>query len=85
MSGVDKEQVLEALRRVTDTDRGADVVSLGMVTGLVIKGGNVGFAIEVAPSEGERKEPLRQACEEIVQALPGVTSVTAPWFGGNWR
>ncbi len=76
MAGVDKEQILDALRRVTDTDRGADVVGLGMISGLVVKGGNVGFAVEVAPSDGERKEPLRRACEEIVQALPGVTSVT---------
>jgi ATP-binding protein involved in chromosome partitioning len=77
MPSVDREQVLDALKRVTDTDRNADVVSLGMISGLVIKDGNVGFAVEVSPNDGERKEPLRQACEKIVEALPGVTSVTA--------
>ncbi|MEE8533126.1 MAG: iron-sulfur cluster carrier protein ApbC [Alphaproteobacteria bacterium] len=76
MAGVSEEQVLDALKRVVDTDRGKDVVGLGMISGLVVKGGNVGFALEVDPKEGEHKEPLRKACEQIVEALSGVTSVT---------
>jgi ATP-binding protein involved in chromosome partitioning len=47
-----------------------------MVSGLVIKGGNVGFAIEVDPARGKALEPLRQAAERAVQAVPGVTSAT---------
>ncbi len=61
MAGVTEEQVLAALKNVVDSDKGVDVVGLGMVSGLVIKGGNVGFALEVDPREGERKEPLRKA------------------------
>ncbi len=76
MARVSEDQVLDALKRVTDTDAGADVVSLGMISGLVIKDGNVGFALEVDPAAGERKEPLRKACEQIVEALPGVLSAT---------
>ncbi len=76
MAGITEEQILGALGRVTDTDAGANVVSLGMISGLVIKDGNVGFALEVDPADGERKEPLRKACEQIVEALPGVLSVT---------
>ncbi len=77
MAGVSEQQILDCLKGVIDPDRNADVVSLGMISGLVVKGGNVGFAIEVDPAEGERKEPLRRACEKAVEALPGVTSVTA--------
>jgi len=77
MAGVSEQQILDCLKRVIDPERNADVVSLGMITGLVVKGGNVGFAVEVDPAEGERKEPLRRACEAAVEALPGVTSVTA--------
>jgi ATP-binding protein involved in chromosome partitioning len=77
MSAVTEVQVLDALKRIVDTNRGADVVSLGMVSGLVVKGSNVGFAIEVDAKEGERMEPLRKACEQAVSVLPGVTSVTA--------
>jgi ATP-binding protein involved in chromosome partitioning len=74
---VTRERVLEALGGVIDPERGQNVVALDMVSGIVIKGSNVGFAIEVEPTEAQSKEPLRLACERAVLALPGVTSVTA--------
>jgi ATP-binding protein involved in chromosome partitioning len=74
---ITKEQVLQALAGVIDPDRGQDVVALDMVSGVVVKGSNVGFAIEVEPIEAAAKEPLRRACEQAVLALPGVTSATA--------
>jgi ATP-binding protein involved in chromosome partitioning len=77
MTQVSRDQVLEALAGVVDPARRQNVVALDMVSGIVIKGSNVGFALEVEPSEAEAKEPLRQACERAVLALPGVTSVTA--------
>jgi ATP-binding protein involved in chromosome partitioning len=77
MTQVSREQVLTALAQVIDPARGASVVDLQMVTGVVVKDSNVGFALEVEPQEAAAKEPLRQACERAVLALPGVTSVTA--------
>ncbi|PJK29864.1 iron-sulfur cluster carrier protein ApbC [Minwuia thermotolerans] len=77
MAEISEKDVLAALAQVVDPDLGRDVVSAGMVSGLVIKGSNVGFAVEVDPKQGAAKEPLRRACEDAVQALPGVTSVTA--------
>src|SRR6266851_210157 len=74
---VTERQVLDALAAVRDPDRGADVVSLGMISGVVVRDGNVGFAIEVEPERGPRLEPLRKAAEQAVEALPGVLSVTA--------
>jgi ATP-binding protein involved in chromosome partitioning len=74
---ITKEQVLGALAGVIDPARGQNVVALEMVSGIVIKGSNVGFALEVEPSEAATKEPLRLACEQAVLALPGVTSATA--------
>ena len=71
----DRAQILQALSRVIDPDKGADVVSLDMVQGLVIKNGEVGFSLEVSPSEGAAKEPLRMACIDAVRVLPGVTKV----------
>ena len=76
MTGVTEAQIIEALRQVVDTDNGRNVVELGMVSGLVIKGGNIGFALEVSPQQGAAKEPLRKACEQAVSRLPGVTSAT---------
>jgi ATP-binding protein involved in chromosome partitioning len=77
MAEVSREQVLQALAGVVDPARGQNVVALNMVSGIVVKGSNVGFALEVEAREAEAKEPLRRACEQAVLALPGVTSVTA--------
>jgi ATP-binding protein involved in chromosome partitioning len=74
---VSERQVLDALAQVRDPDKGADIVSLGMISGMVIRDGNVGFAIEVEPERGPRLEPLRKAAEQAVETLPGVVSVTA--------
>src|SRR6202035_3440362 len=77
MSAVTEQEILDALGRIADPDKGADIVSLGMVSGLVIRDGNVAFAIEVESERGPRLEPLRKAAEKAVEALPGVLSVTA--------
>jgi len=60
-----------------DPDRGEDIVTLQMISGLVVKDGNVGFSIEVDPRRGAALEPLRQAAEKAVDKIPGVLSVTA--------
>ena len=77
MARVTEEQVMATLATVVDTDSGKSVVEAGMISGVIVKDGNVGFAVEVDPKDGERKEPLRQACEAAVDALSGVLSVTA--------
>jgi ATP-binding protein involved in chromosome partitioning len=77
MAAVSEQQILDALRGVADPDKGSDIVSLGMISGLVIRDGNIGFAIEVEPERGPRLESLRKAAERAVEALPGVISVTA--------
>jgi ATP-binding protein involved in chromosome partitioning len=74
---VSEEAVLTALRGVIDPDKKRDVVSLGMVRGLAIREGHVGFTLEVERERGARLEPLRHAAEKAVERLPGVLSVTA--------
>ena len=76
MSEVTEQQVLEALKHVVDEENGQDVVALGMISGIIVKNGNVGFAIEVDAKAGDTKDPLRRECEQVVEALPGVLSVT---------
>ena len=77
MSQPTQDAVLAALASVRDPDTGRSVTEAGLIQGLVIKGSNVGFALEVALSRGPTAEPLRKACEDAVAALAGVTSVTA--------
>jgi ATP-binding protein involved in chromosome partitioning len=74
---VTEQQILDALRQVRDPEKGGDIVSLGMISGVVVRDGNVGFAIEVEPERGPRLEPLRKAAEQAVEILPGVLSVSA--------
>ncbi len=77
MAQVSEKQVLDALKSIVEPESGKDIVSLGMVTGVIVKDGNVGFAIEVAPEKGAAMEPLRKSAEQAVDAIPGVLSVTA--------
>lgn len=77
MAQVSDQEILEALKGVRDPDRDADIVSLGMVSGLAVKDGNVAFAIEVDPERGDRLEPVRKTAEDAVMGLSGVVSVTA--------
>jgi ATP-binding protein involved in chromosome partitioning len=77
MAAITEKQILDALARVVDPDKGADIVSLSMVSGVVVRDGHVAFAIEVEPERGPRLEPLRKAAEKAVEALPAVLSVTA--------
>jgi ATP-binding protein involved in chromosome partitioning len=72
-----RDDVLKALSGVIDPASGKDVVSAGLIQGLTMREGNVGFAIEVPAARGPHSEPLRKAAEEAVAKLPGVFSVTA--------
>jgi len=72
-----RDDVLRALDNVIDPVTGRSVVHEDMIQGLVLREGHAGFALEVAPSRGASAEPLRQACQEAVEKLPGVLSVTA--------
>jgi len=77
MAVATREDVLNALGAVLDPASGKSVTEAGLVQGLVLRDGHVGFSIEVASSQGRAAEPLRKAAEEAVAALSGVLSVTA--------
>lgn len=72
-----RDDILKALGGVIDPASGQDVVSAGLIQGLTLRDGNIGFAIEVPAARGPQAEPLRKACEDAVAKLPGVFSVTA--------
>ncbi len=76
MSEVTNDDILEALKSVTDPISGKDIVSAGMIQGLQTKDGNVAFAIGVPADKGAELEPLRKEAENTVFALKGVVSAT---------
>ncbi len=77
MGQVTEQQVLAVLEGVVEPEKKQNITSLGMVSGVVVKDGNVGFAIEVDPRKAAQMEPLRKAAEQAVEGLEGVLSVTA--------
>ncbi|TNE36749.1 MAG: iron-sulfur cluster carrier protein ApbC [Alphaproteobacteria bacterium] len=77
MSAPLKDAVVAALDTIIDPESGKSVTALGLIEGLVVKNGHVGFSIEVDPAQGAKMEPLRKACEKVVYGVPGVLSVTA--------
>jgi ATP-binding protein involved in chromosome partitioning len=77
MTQVTEREVLDRLRSIVDPRESKDIVSLGMVSGVVVRDGNVGFSIEVPPERGGEMEPVRKAAEGAVHAIAGVVSVTA--------
>lgn len=77
MSDITQEALLAALRQIKDPEKGSDLVSLGMISGLAIKDGHVAFAIEIDPKRAKAMEPVREAAEKAIHAMPGVLTVQA--------
>ncbi len=69
--------VLDALKRVMDPDLGVDLVSLRFVKDkdVVIDGGRVSVAIEMATPSPSKRDAVAARVREVVGALPGVDDV----------
>ena len=77
MSQVTEQRVLDALRRIQDPDLHKDIVALGFIKDLQIAdGGGVSFRIVLTTPACPVKEQMKEAAEEHVGALEGVTKVT---------
>ena len=72
-----EDDVRRALDAVRDPITGRGVVEAGLISGLVVRNNHVSFAVEVPPERGHASEPLRKACEDAANRVPGVLSVTA--------
>jgi len=77
MDAVNEAMVRAALQQIVDDEKGQDIVSLGMVSGIVVKGGHVAFSLETTPAHAAKMEPLRKRAEQHVHSLPGVLTVSA--------
>jgi ATP-binding protein involved in chromosome partitioning len=65
------------LQTVINPVTGRNVVESGMVGGIATRAGHVAVTLTVDPAQGASLEPLRQACEQAVRAMPDVLSATA--------
>ncbi|MCF8473135.1 MAG: iron-sulfur cluster carrier protein ApbC [Emcibacter sp.] len=77
MTEIKQEQVINILKSIHHPNKGSDIVSLGIVQGLVIKDGEIGFALNINPVEAEIMEQIRKICNEKLSALAGVKKVTS--------
>jgi len=77
LAEISESAVRGVLETVIDPASGRSVVALGMVSGIATRGGHVAVTLDVDPARGPALEPLRQACEQAVRAMPGVLSATA--------
>lgn len=75
MTEITEAAVLDALRKIQDPDLHKDIVALGFIKDLKIAGGDVSFRIVLTTPACPVKEQMREAAEQHVGALPGVTKV----------
>ncbi|HJQ98467.1 MAG TPA: P-loop NTPase, partial [Candidatus Polarisedimenticolaceae bacterium] len=72
---VAKDDVLEALSRVTYPGFTRDIVAFGVVRDLVVDGSRVSFRIELGPGNPAVAGIIERDARAAVSALPGVTEV----------
>ncbi|MGB7269039.1 MAG: Mrp/NBP35 family ATP-binding protein [Albidovulum sp.] len=73
---VTRDDVLTALRGVTDPMSGQDIVTAGLVRALTIENGSVRFVMEIDPARATKMETARAEAEAVLKAHAGVQSVS---------
>ncbi len=77
-----EQDILKPLSQIIDPDLNRDIVSLGFIKNLVIKGGDVSFDIELTTPACPVKSEFQKQAEKLVGQMAGVKNVavnmTAP-------
>jgi ATP-binding protein involved in chromosome partitioning len=84
MEAVNKETVLEALKKVQDPEIHRDIISLGMVKNLEVTNGKVAFTVELTTPACPLKETIDNDCRKALAGVPGVKDVEIS-FGAQVR
>jgi ATP-binding protein involved in chromosome partitioning len=72
MAAPTKDDIRQALKQVPGPTGSGDIVGLGLVSDIVVSDGKVVLSISVPAERARELEPLRQAAERAVLAVPGV-------------
>lgn len=84
---VTKDAVIEKLKTIQGPDFTGNIVDLGLVSDVFIADSKVFFSITVPAARAKELEPLREAAERAVKAMPGVggamVALTAEKKGGG--
>ena len=76
MAEVNQESILDCLRGVVDPARSKDIVSLGLVSGIVVDGAKVTLSITTDPGRAQEMEAVRTRAENAVLTIVGVETAT---------
>ncbi|WP_108483227.1 Mrp/NBP35 family ATP-binding protein [Oceaniglobus ichthyenteri] len=71
-----RDDVLAALKTITDPLAGSSIVDAGIVKALTVQDGAVRFVLEIAPSQANAYQAVKDAAEARVKALDGVGTVS---------
>jgi ATP-binding protein involved in chromosome partitioning len=67
------EEIREALETIRLPAGGQSLPASGRLSQIVIEGERVAFAIAIDPTEAQAMAPVREAAQQCVEALPGVS------------
>ena len=70
-----KDKVLDKLKGIVYGPDGADIVTAGMVSDIVVQGSKVIFSISLPPGANEGAGAMQKDAEEAVAAIDGVETV----------
>ncbi len=76
MPEITQENIRAELKRIAAPDGRGNIVSAGLVSEIVIKDGQVMFALNADPQHMKSMEQLQVFVQKAVAALPGVKKVT---------
>jgi ATP-binding protein involved in chromosome partitioning len=77
MAELSKESILQSLRQVQDPDLHRDIVTLGFVKDIEIKGKDVSFRLELTTPACPVRDQFKADAERVVrEAIPGVGKVS---------
>ena len=74
---VNEDQIRQTLSTIIPEGADQDIVTLGLISGLVVRDGLVQVSIDTTPDRVPEMEVVRQASEAAISALEGVINVTA--------
>ena len=76
MTNLNKDLILDTLKRVEDPSQSKDIVTLGLVGNITVKDSNVAVTLEVPVHRGASMEPVRKLAQQNILKIDGVTSAT---------
>jgi ATP-binding protein involved in chromosome partitioning len=76
MPQIDRETILNELKRIAAPDGRGNIVSAGLIAGVAVNNGVVQLAITVDPQHMKSMEQLRFAVEKSVYGIEGVSKAT---------